>query len=453
MSDHPDHHADTTLRARLGGLGGTPVVLMLITVAAMAVVLWRLTREHETIPAVVFTGFAFLVIVQTLIGFADGPRRRPSGHSDAHLDVVALVPVFNEDPAALYRCLDGFLTQTRRPSGVVVVDDGSTAADYDTVMSWFTDAAAAAGIRAHWARTVNGGKRAAQAVGVRLEPNADIYITVDSDSILDPEAVQRALPAFADPTVQSVAAIVLSTNYRQSLLARTMDLYCVGLQLFERSAFSRFDAVMVNSGGCAFYRGAVIRDNLHCYLNETVFGRPVHFSDDSMLTLFALERGKAVQQADCFAFTLMPATFSHHYRQQLRWMRGSFIRSGWRARHLPAGGAAFWLHLLKWFVYAIMTGTLAHLAATGHFGSPADILTGLLAAITLYTFTCIRYLTVRRSDQSLLQRLLTVATAPLAAIWSLTFLRILRWYAMATFTRTGWGTRTVVEIRDHSTFV
>ncbi|GAA3588817.1 hypothetical protein GCM10022198_10640 [Klugiella xanthotipulae] len=77
---------------------------------------------------------------------------------------------------------------------------------------------------------------------------------------------------------------------------------------------------------------------------------------------------------------------------------------------------------------------------------PIVAVVGASAAITIYCITAARYLTVVRSDQSRAQRILTFATVPLAAIWSLTFMRVLRWYAMITVGRLGWGTREKVEI-------
>lgn len=77
--------------------------------------------------------------------------------------------------------------------------------------------------------------------------------------------------------------------------------------------------------------------------------RPVTFSDDSLLTLYALVRGRVVQQPTAVVFTAMPEELGHHLRQYLRWMRGSSLRSRWRVRYLPAR----------------QTGAEVHLAPTG----------------------------------------------------------------------------------------
>lgn len=429
------------------------LIILVVAVVVVGAVIWRGTHTPARIVFALIAVAALLHLVFAVL--PDRMQRRSVAGRTANgsLSVAALVPVYNEDPAALRRCLRSFLEQTRRPETVVVVDDGSTVADYADVRKWFLDEAERVGVRGHWTRTVNQGKRHAQIEGVRLTPEADVYLTVDSDSILDRHAIVNGLAPFGDPKVQSVAALILTTNYQQSLLARWMDVYCLGLQLFERSAFSRFRAVMVNSGGCALYRADVIRDNVDAYLGETILGRPVQFSDDSMLTLFALRRGRAVQREDCFAFTLMPANVGHHLRQQVRWMRGSFIRSVWRMRYLPLARAAYWLHLVKWVLYVLATATLLHLLLEGTLTQWETLVTGGVAAVVLYVTAVLRYLLVIRSDQGHLQRWATFATAPIAALWGLTVLRVVRWYAIATFVRTGWGTRGDIEVRDTAVVV
>ncbi|MFF5217549.1 glycosyltransferase [Micromonospora sp. NPDC000442] len=186
------------------------------------------------------------------------------------LRVVAIVPVYNEDPAALRACLESMVGQTRTPDVIYVVDDGSTNVDeYETVKRWFLDAAPTRGINVAWHVRENAGKRHAQAVAVRTTGDADIYWTVDSDTVSDPRALDELLLPFADPRVQSVAGVVMAANVRSSFLARITDLWFVTGQLTDRSSLSVFGAVWVNSGPIAAYRAAAIRDNLDGYRTET----------------------------------------------------------------------------------------------------------------------------------------------------------------------------------------
>jgi hyaluronan synthase len=420
--------------------------------------------------------FVFLAF-QAVLYHCERPKRctpRQGRQLDA-MRAEVLVPVYQEDVGYLRATLASLLAQTRLPDAVHVVDDGSTI-DYAEVRAWFEQAAAAAGVEVTWQRQANAGKRHAQGAGVRVSPNARVYITVDSDADLDPRAIEELLIPLVDPRVQSVAGIVLAANNRgparpdfvrpegsptrkarreakwahrrrladwrgSQLLCRITDLYYVTGQLTDRSALSAAGSVLVNSGVLAAYRAEIIRDNLDGYLSETIAGRPVTFSDDSMLTLYALLRGKTVQQPSAVVYTAMPERVDHAVRQYLRWMRGSTIRSLWRLRYLEPARVAYWLHLMRWMQMAVATVVFAYLfiaqPAVGH----APPWTVALAPILIGYAQGLRYLTVRRPDETLRSQLATWALAPLAVLWAWTVLRSVRWYAMATCLKTGWGTR------------
>lgn len=358
------------------------------------------------------------------------------------LHVAVLLPVYNEDPGYLRLCLESMLAQTRPPTSVHVVDDGSTSSDYADVRAWWIRAARTSGIATTWQRTANGGKRHAQAAGVHASPYADVYVTVDSDSCLDPQALEELLLPFTNRRVQSVAGIVLATNARHNLLTRIADLWFTTGQLTDRSALSAMRAVLVNSGPLAAYRAPVIRDNLGSYLSERFMGRPVMFSDDSLLTLYALLRGRTVQQPSAIVFTALPERAGHFLRMYMRWMRGSTIRSVWRLRYLPLTGWAYWAHLLRWFQVALSTIVLAWLLVVEPmaYGNlpPASF---LVVPFLIGWAQALRYLSIARGDEHIAGRLMTWLLMPLAVIGSWTVLRAARWYGMATCARTGWGTR------------
>lgn len=390
-------------------------------------------------------GVTFVLLLgQTLMYHAERTRR-PSPRARRQLDelhVAVLLPAYNEDDGYLRLGLESLLAQTRRPNSVHVVDDGSTSSDYAQVRAWWTRAATAAGIATTWERQPNAGKRHAQAAAARACPQADVFITVDSDSCLAPNAVEEILLPFAKPRVQSVAGIVLATNHRTNLLTRITDLWFTTGQLTDRSALSAMGAVLVNSGPLAAYRAGVVRDNLDSYLNETFMGRPVMFSDDSLLTLYALLRGKTVQQPSAVVFTALPERMIHFKNMYLRWMRGSTIRALWRLRYLPVTGYAYWAHLIRWFTVALSTTVLGWLLLVEpiRYGNrPAASF--LLVPVLIGWAQALRYLGVIRSDERIRQRAATWLLMPAAVLASWTVLRAMRWYGMATCARTGWGTR------------
>lgn len=365
------------------------------------------------------------------------------------LRVVGIVPVYNEDAKALRACLESMINQVRRPDMIYVVDDGSTCTDgYREIRQWFLHAAIAAGIMPAWQRQDNAGERHAQATAVLVTPDADIYWTVDSDTVSDPWALNELLKPFADHRVQSVAGVVLAANVRSSFLTRFTDLWFVAGQLTDRSALSVFGSVWVNSGPIAAYRAPVVRNNIHAYLNETFFGRRIPFSDDSLLTLFAMLNGRTVQQPTAFAYALMPERLGHFNRMFLRWMRGSFIRSWWRFRYLPIRSIAWWMHLVRWSqsVIATVLFVTAVVVSPVVDTNPAAIPWLVSVPVIIGYAQTLRYLTVKRSDQTTAYQWRTWALAPVAVVFAMVWLRAIRWYGAATCWRGGWGTRRTVEV-------
>jgi hyaluronan synthase len=335
------------------------------------------------------------------------------------------------------------LRQSRLPDFVDVVDDGSTV-DYTHVREVFETEAAARGVATGWIRQDNAGKRHAQGRTIADTPEADIYLTVDSDAELVVDAIEEGLKPFADPRVQSVAGVVLVKN-RVNALTWFTDLWFTVGQLVDRSSMSSVGGVLVNSGALAFYRGALLRENLDGYLHENFFGRPVEMSDDSLLTIYALARGRAVQQPTAFALTLMPENFSHHRRQYLRWMRGAFIRSWWRFRYLPLRGWAYWMHFAGWLQMCFSTATFGVFFVYTPVVTPHAIPTLMIIPFAVAYGQSLRFFLVRRDDTSRFAQFGMYLLTPVLTLYSFFVLRVIRWYAMATCLKTGWGTRAEVE--------
>lgn len=433
--------------ARRWALFSAVVVFSALTFWALEHVkaIWLLSHGNGSAFSGIFLVAFFLLIFQMVLCFLERPYRTTARQQRA-LDAARLVvnvPVYNEDPEALRQCLASLLDQERTPDCVYVVDDGSTV-DYDDVHAWVLAAARQQGVEVRWVRQPNAGKRHAQGRTVADTPDADFYLTVDSDAMLTRDSIREGLKPFADPRVQSVAGVVLVRN-RVNLLTWMTDLWFVVGQLVDRSSMSSVGGVLVNSGALAFYRGELLRDNLDGYLNEEFFGRRVELSDDSMLTIYALSRGRAVQQPTSFAFTLMPETWSHHRRQYLRWMRGAFIRSFWRFRYLPLNSWAYWMHFIGWVQMAMSTVTFAVFFVFMPVVDPRIIPYLMLIPVLVGYGQATRYFMLQRADTPFRVQLAVYLATPLLTLYTFFVLRFLRLYAMATCLKTGWGTRQQVE--------
>ena len=407
--------------------------------------MWSIQHGQSTLYAGIFLLAYFLLVFEMILCYLERPYRT-TREQQRELDAAKLVvnvPVYNEDADALKQCLTSLINQIRRPDMIYVVDDGS-AVDYTEIQAWFEVEAASHGVEARWERQENAGKRHAQGRTIANTPDADFYLTIDSDAMLCENSIQEGLKPFADPSVHSVAGVVLVRN-RVNPLTWMTDLWFVVGQLVDRSSMSSVGAVLVNSGALAFYRGQLLRDHLDAYLNETFFGRRIETSDDSLLTIYALAEGKAVQQPTAFSFTLMPEKYSHHRRQYLRWMRGAFIRSWWRFRYLRLTGWAYWLHFFGWVQMAMSTVTFLVFFIYIPVIHPRVIPFLLIVPLAVGYGQATRYFMVRRIGTSFRTQLLVYLAMPVLSVYSFFVLRALRWYAMFTCLKTGWGTRGQVE--------
>jgi hyaluronan synthase len=355
------------------------------------------------------------------------------------LNVVVTVPVYNEDPALLDRCLYALVNQSRPPQRVDVVDDGSKL-DYTSVRDHW-EGTWPGGLRVSWHRQVNQGKRRAHAVTFATSPEADIFVTVDSDTTLEHRALEEGLKPFRRRQVMSVAGIELGFNAYVNFLTRLETTLQLFSQAVVGSTWSVMGDMYTNRGPFALYRAAMVREIIPLYRDETFFGRRVILGDDSLLSLCGSGRGKSVQQLSAFGLTMFPETLGHHMRQRIRWARGRAVRNFWRLRYYPLRSYIWWYTTIGIYSFLVALSILAVVIATWPASAPAAAHT-LLA---FYAWGCVNQLRVlcfRRSDESWLDRTFLVVLRPISGLWaSVVLSRLVRAYGTLTLLRQGWTTR------------
>lgn len=386
--------------------------------------------------------FAMSVIQWTLAIF-----ERPYTGWSAVLDkvkVVVSLPVYNEDPATLDRVLYALARQTRLPDIVHVVDDGSEV-DFSAISDhWQADPVL--GPRLRWARQDNQGKKFAQAACFTRHRDAGVFVTVDSDTVLARNAIEEGLRPFLRDDVYSVAGLELAFNHARNWLTLLTSSRTLSWQLLSCSAQHVAGGdITVNRGTFSLYRAELIRDVLPAYLDETFLGRPVKLGDDAALTLFAQCRGRAVQQPTAACLAMYPERLRHHFRQWVRWMRGSTIRTLWRLRYLPLTSWSFWFTLVNTWAFVVSIGATIVLAIQWPRSQPFAA-AALLSTIGWAILMAMRTTAVRRTDQNWLDRLINILISPATAVWVTLVLRPLRIYGILTCLRQGWVTRRRVEI-------
>lgn len=389
-------------------------------------------------------GFVWMGL-QWVLSWRDKPRTvtpRAQRYLDS-LSVTVVIPVYNEDPPIVDRVLYALACQTRLPDRIEVVDDGSTV-DYTTIREHWS-LHMPPGVELTWLRQSNAGKKHAQVNAFRTDYQADIFVTIDSDTALEARAIEEGLKPFADARVQSVAGMETAANPDSNWLTRTASARSLFFQITACGVQSSFGEILVNRGAFALYRARLLREVADVYVGETFLGYPIKLGDDAALTLFARGRGRTVQQPSAWSFTYYPETLRHHFKQWIRWMRATLIRDCWRLRYLPLTSYGFWFTILNTISFLAMTGVpiliIVDWPASAHFAE-----TGYVAMSAWAFVTSLRLLCVRRSDETWPHRLATLFYYPAALLWGNLVLRPLRLYGIATWKKQGWVTRQQVEV-------
>jgi hyaluronan synthase len=319
--------------ALTGGIAVGCIALIVVLIVAYKAALLG------AIPAApFFTIYGLVVVTYILSRFAISLAYRPCADRGAEPSVAIVMPAFNE-AGVIASAIDSLLRLDYPPAKLelVVVNDGSsdaTGAEIDRV------ALAEPRVRVlHFAE--NRGKRAAMAAGIRAT-QAEVVAFVDSDSLLEPDALRMLVQDFADPRVGAVAGHADVLNRRESLLARMQAVrYFVAFRVVK-AAESVFGAVTCCSGCFSAYRRSAIMPHLGRWEHQRFLGRAATFGDDRALTNVVLRHWKVRYQSAAVSRTIVPATYGRFLRQQLRWKRSwtreSLIVCGiiWRKHPLAA---------------------------------------------------------------------------------------------------------------------
>ena len=236
--------------------------------------------------------------------------------------VTVIIPAYNEG-ADVARSIDS-IAASRYPHAklqIIAVDDGSSD---DT---WHHMEAAA---RRHpdivcaVRMDKNGGKRQGLRVGFALAAG-DVLVTMDSDSIVEPESLRLLVtPIAKDPRIGSVAGNVKVLNRNAGILPRMMRASFVLAFDFTRAYQSKIGAVLCTPGAFSAYRRSAVEHVLDDWNNQTFMGKPSTIAEDRALTNLVLREGhEIVFQSDAVVWTNVPTTFRQMAKMYQRWERGN----------------------------------------------------------------------------------------------------------------------------------
>jgi peptidoglycan-N-acetylglucosamine deacetylase len=225
--------------------------------------------------------------------------------------VAVLIPAYNEEKV-IERTVQGALDSDYPNLRVVVIDDGSKDRTLEIIRRTFAAEEAAGAVLI--LTKANGGKAEALNFGLEHIGDAEVFVGIDADTIIAPDAIARLVPHFLNPKVAAVAGNAKVGN-RVNLWTRWQALEYITSQNFERRALNTMGAVSVVPGAIGAWRTEAVRE-AGGYHVDTV-------AEDADLTMALLRNGYRVEYEDmALAFTEAPTTASALMRQRFRWSFG-----------------------------------------------------------------------------------------------------------------------------------
>lgn len=337
--------------------------------------------------------------------------------------VLCIMPVYNEEPHLVHEAVRALLRQTILPDQIHVVDDGSR-----VPLETFDDPLVT------WHRIENSGKREAQAHALKMHApeEFDYILTVDSDSVLDDDALEHMLRAMKDERVQAATGMIFVRNWNVNFLTRLTDINVVTSCLLFRMSRSILGIVSPTSGALALYRSAVVYDNLDDYLTSGTAG------DDRRLSFYALLRGQVVGVTEAVVSTQLPETWKGCFWQRMRWSKSAWLGTGFVLTNLRPLMVFFYTFPL---VFALLWPFVvaALVTVSIRFGSFALLQGFLFWEVIAITQTAIY--SIYRPSISTRQKWVQWLLSPLYPLLGLIILRPAAYYALTQLKSTSWHTR------------
>ena len=310
--------------------------LILLGFALMLYASWRFNVFHGVVgaarhhewgrflvgPALLWAGLGLaLLLFRTLLWFRY--RRPPLATFDDAPAMTVIIPAYNEG-AMVARSIES-VAQARYPHErleIFVVDDGSRDDTWEHIQR---AAAQFPGLVTPLRFERNRGKRAALAAGFR-RGRGEVMVTIDSDSVIEPQTLLAMAGPFRDPSIGAVAGKVGVFNRSGGLIPRMLKVRFALSFDFVRAVQSTYGTVYCCPGALAAYRTRVVREVLDAWIDQRFLGRACTYGEDRALTNDILNEGyDCVYQRAAVVHTLVPTTYARLCKMFLRWDR-SYVR-------------------------------------------------------------------------------------------------------------------------------
>lgn len=283
-----------------------------------------------------------LVLVGALAIYDRYSRRKTIFDPNYRPAVAVLIPAYNEEKV-IERTVRSVLDSDYPSLRVIVIDDGSNDATLEVTRAAFAKEIAQG--RVTVLTKTNTGKAAALDYGLEYVTE-EIFVGIDADTIIAPDAISKLVPHFSNPKVGAMAGNAKVGN-RVGLWTRWQALEYITSQNFERRALNTLNAVSVVPGAIGAWRTAPVRA-AGGYHHDTV-------AEDADLTMALLQAGYWVNYEDrALAYTEAPTDANGLMRQRFRWSFG-IMQSVWKHRTaVKQKGALGWAAIPNMVIFQIL---------------------------------------------------------------------------------------------------
>jgi len=257
--------------------------------------------------------------------------------------VAVLIPAYNEEKV-IERTVRAALNSNYPNLRVIVIDDGSKDRTLEVARSAFKEDEASGRVLILGKK--NSGKAEALNYGIEHIGDAELFVGIDADTIIAPDAISRLVPHFINPKVGAIAGNAKVGN-RVNLWTRWQALEYITSQNFERRALDVLGAVSVVPGAIGAWRVSAVRA-AGAYQTDTV-------AEDADLTMALLRNGYRVEYEDmALAYTEAPTNANGLMRQRFRWSFG-ILQAVYKHRDVVARkGALGWVALPNIVIFQIL---------------------------------------------------------------------------------------------------
>jgi cellulose synthase/poly-beta-1,6-N-acetylglucosamine synthase-like glycosyltransferase len=346
--------------------------------------------------------------------------------------VTAVIPMFNEGSAikeTLQSLLDSAYPHSKL--SVICVDDCSSDDSYEHAR----EVAKKSGGRLKVMRNLtNQGKRRSIIRATR-EADSEIIVSVDSDVVVDDDAIRQLVRRFTDDRIAAVGGWVDVRNKHDNWLTRMQVVKYWYSYFFMKNLEWGFRRVMCLSGCLTAYRRRVLVELEPVLMNRSVFGVPIKYGEDRFLTRQIVKAGYLTTMtlsARCRTF--VPSTISGYFSQQLRWRRSNIVDYSGGFSHVWRLNPVLAIHFFSLFALLLVYPIAIVRALAAHKFFPALV----LHTEAVVFFGILYRWRTRKLPKS--ERVGPLAFIPLSLLMPVTY-ALLTPLAMFTLDTASWETR------------